>query len=149
MVSLSHDGGASWSTGIVAGGSVGLVDMSCSDTERCVGVIGSGGTNTAGLGAPIVTSDGGNTWVKGSTTVGSAVSCVTRVCVSVGGSWDSSTNTYPGRAYLSTDGGTGWSPVSVSTSQMLNAVFCTSAVECVAVGGTAGGTAGVILVYKA
>ena len=148
MVSVSHDAGASWSAGVVVGGPEGLVDVSCSDAQHCVGLIGRGGTNTAGLGFPIVTSDGGSTWAKGSTTVGSAVSCVTRFCVSVGGMWQSSTNTYPGRAYLSTDGGTDWSPMSVSTSQILNAVMCISSVECVTIGGTAGGTSGVIFTYR-
>jgi hypothetical protein len=147
MVSLSHDAGASWSAGVVVGGPDSLVAVSCSDAQHCVGLIGSGGTNTAGLGFPIVTSDGGSTWAKVSTTVGSAVNCVTRFCVSVGGMWQSSTNTYPGRAYLSTDGGTDWSPMSVSTAQVLNAVMCISPVECVAVGGTAGGTSGVIVTY--
>ena len=147
MVSQSHDAGASWAPGVVAGRSAGLVDVSCSDAQQCVGVIGSGGTNTAGLGFPIVTSDGGSTWAKGSSTVGSAVSCVTRFCVSVGGMWQPSTNTYPGRAYLSTNGGTDWSPLSIATSQILNAVTCISPYECVAVGGTAGGTSGVIFTY--
>jgi hypothetical protein len=149
MSALSHDGGLSWSAAVVAGGPSGLGQIACSTPLSCVGLIGSDATNTYGTGAPIVTSDGGHTWTKGSTGVGGAVSCARDVCVSVGAMFQSTTNTYPGDAFLSIDGGRDWSSMTVPTAQSLTAVACRSATNCVAVGGDSfDGTGGVILTYR-
>jgi len=146
---VSLDGGATWSSAVDAGGPSGLGPVSCSDAQHCVGLIGSDATNSYGVGTPAVTSDGGSTWTQASTTVGQAVSCLPGFCVSVGGRWQSATNTYPGDAYLSTDGWLSWSPMSVPTTESLTAVTCLSSVDCVAVGGSyPSATTGVILTYQ-
>lgn len=148
MSSISDDGGLTWSTATIAGGPSGLGEISCSDAQTCVGLVGSGATNTFGMGSPIVTSDGGTTWTAGSSEVGAAVSCLSSFCVSVGGLWQSATNTYPGDAFVSTDGGLNWTPMTITTSQSLTSVACTSTVSCVAVGGSfPDSRIGVIMTY--
>lgn len=136
MASVSHDAGASWSAGVIAGGTSSLGEISCTETQHCVGLIGSGATNSYGIGLPTVTSDGGMTWQEGSSRVGQAVSCVSDFCVSVGGVYAGvSSNTYPADAFVSTDSGSDWAPMQISTSASLTAVVCLSKVDCVAVGG--------------
>jgi len=135
MDSISNDGGASWTAGVVASGPSALGQISCVGPQACIGLVESGGTNTYGSGSPIMTSDGGRTWKAGSTGVGEAVSCVMDLCVSVGGRWTDITNTYPGDAFVSTDSGTDWEPMTISTPYSLTAVVCLSGVDCVAVGG--------------
>jgi len=149
MIAVSHDGGLRWSTATVVAGPSALEAISCSDAQTCVGLVGSGATNTYGTGSSVVTSDGGNTWTKVSAAVGAAVSCaIDDVCVSVGGRWHSATNAYPGDAFLSTDGGLHWTPMSIATPDSLNGVTCRSSTDCVAVGGNfPGGTSGAIITY--
>lgn len=150
MDAISNDSGATWAPAVTAGGPSGLTEVSCSNVQHCVGLIGSDATDTYGTGFPIVTSDGGSTWARGSATVGQSVSCVNNTCVSVGGLYQSSTMTFPGDAYISTDGGLDWNSMSISTPQALNAVNCISPADCVAVGGTVdvpSGAYGVILTY--
>jgi len=148
MDSVSQDSGASWSAPVVAGGASGLGEISCSDTQHCVGLIESDATNSYGTGFPIVTSNGGNTWERGSMAVGQSLSCVKSVCISVGGLWQSTTNTYPGDAFVSTDDGIDWSSMNISTPEALNAVTCLSAKDCVAVGGNfPSATTAVIMIY--
>jgi len=62
--------------------------------------------------------------------------------------WQSETNTYPGDAFASTDGGLNWTPMMVTTSKSLTSVACTSMISCVAVGGNSpNSTTGVIMTY--
>lgn len=150
IVSVSHDSGTDWSPVITAGGTSGLGQISCSDVNNCVGIIESGATDSYGTGLPTLTSNGGTIWTEGSSPIGSAVSCVQHACISVGGLYQSSTMTFPGDAYISTDNGLEWDSMSISTPQALNGITCVSSVNCVAVGGTAVGANsayGVIFTY--
>lgn len=148
MSSISSDGGLGWAPAMVDAGPTGLGQVSCSDAQTCVGLVGSDATNTYGTGSPIVTSDGGKTWTRGSSGVGAALSCVRNFCVSVGSMWQPATNTYPGDAFASDDGGLNWTPMTIMTSQSLTSVACTSMHSCVAVGGSfPDGATGVILTY--
>ena len=147
MSSVSDDAGASWAAGVVAGGPTGLGEISCVSAEDCVGLIGSSATDTYGAASAIVTSDGGMTWTTPPTPVGAAVSCVDNFCLSVGGRYQPSTNTFPGDAFASTDGGQQWMPMSLATPDTLTAVACSSSRACVAVGGSQSGSSSVIMTY--
>jgi hypothetical protein len=135
MASVSHDSAVTWSRGVIAGGVSGLMQVSCSNANHCVGLIGSDATDSYGTGFPVITSDGGSTWERGSSATGQAVSCVGDFCMSVGALWNSQTNTFPGDAFNSTDGGLHWNPMSIHPQSSLTAVTCLSSTDCVAVGG--------------
>jgi hypothetical protein len=95
VASVSQDAGATWSKGIVVAGpvhskegsisSTTLGALSCSSAQRCVGLFRDGSLSAIGTGSPIVTSDAGSTWTRGSRSVGAVDSCVANFCVSVGG----------------------------------------------------------------
>jgi hypothetical protein len=149
MSSVSHDGGLSWSAATIAAGPAGLGEISCADAQHCVGLVGSDATDTAGTGSPLVSSDGGKTWTRVPYGVGDAVSCVGTFCVSVGALWQSASNTFPGDAFVSDDGGLHWTAMAITTPELLNAVACTSSTRCVAVGGNLqNGSDGAILTYS-
>jgi hypothetical protein len=116
-----------------------------------VGLDNSEATNSAGVGYPIVTTDGGATWTAGSrTAVGAAVSCPgTHVCVSVGAKWPTASSAPPtGDAFPSTDGGATWPPMAIASPEPLFSVACRSSTSCVAVGGSfPAETQGAILTY--
>jgi hypothetical protein len=141
VVSVSHDAGATWSKVVVVSGAIefkgGSVQastldaLSCSDARHCVGLVESDAASSLGTGQPMVTSDGGRIWRRGSRRVGWADSCAQNFCVSVGGHAQLSV----GDAFLSTDGGTNWKPSNLPTRLVPTAVSCTSSVHCVVVGG--------------
>jgi hypothetical protein len=146
--SVSQDAGATWSRAVVVagpdhfkGGSIGetaLGALSCSGAQRCVGLIGNDTPSSFGAGSPVVTSDAGSTWTRGSRSVGWADSCVKNFCMSVGGhlrSLAGSAFVTTGNAFVSTDGGVDWRPSSIPTRLIPTAVSCTSSTHCVAVGG--------------
>jgi len=149
MSSVSHDGGLSWSAATVASGPSGLGKISCSNAQNCEGIVGSDATDRAGSGSPLVTSDGGNSWKRVQYGVGAAVSCVGSFCISVGAMFQSATDTFPGDAFVSNDGGLDWTSMAVATPGLLNGVACTSSTSCVAVGGAfPNGTDGTIMTYN-
>jgi hypothetical protein len=148
LSATSDDGGLSWSPAAHVPAGNGLGEVSCSSAQTCVGLAQSDGTDTYGTGTPVVTSDGGQTWTRVSAEVGGALTCVGSYCVSVGGMWQEATNTFPGDAFVSTDGGLHWTPISISTSQDFTSVACTSTSSCVVVGGNdPNNTTGVIMTY--
>ena len=145
LSSVSHDAGATWSAAVMAGGFVGLFAASCTGVEHCVGLLGSDATNSYGTGDPVVTFDGGTTWRQGSRVVGQSVSCIGSTCISVGADSVGPTSA-PATAFVSTDSGLHWSPMSISSAQSLDAVTCPTATDCIAVGGTfPGGPASLIV----
>ena len=149
VASVSQDAGATWSKGVVVagpdhfkGGSIGettLGALSCSGALHCVGLISNGTGSGFGAGSPIVTSDAGRTWTRGSSGVGWVDSCVRNFCVSVGGHLGPLAGrafVTTGNAFISTDGGVNWRPSSIPTRLIPTAVSCTSSTHCVAVGGS-------------
>jgi hypothetical protein len=148
LSAVSDNGGLSWSTAAHVAAGNGLGEVSCSSSQNCVGLAESLATNTYGTGTPVVTADGGHSWTRISSPVGGGLTCVGDFCISVGGLWQSATNTYPGDAFVSTDGGLSWTPVSFTTSQGLTSVAGTSIGHCVAVGGSfPNDSPGVIMTY--
>ena len=148
MDSVTHNGGASWSAAAVVGGASTLGHVSCSNATDCVGIIASDATDTYGTGTPIVTTDGASTWQPVSTTVGGSVSCVQHFCVSAGATYQAARG-FRAAAFVSTDGGLQWTPMSVSASQGLEAVTCHSSADCLAVGGNfPANTTAMILTYR-
>jgi hypothetical protein len=153
VASDSQDAGATWSKAVVAAGpthskggsinSTSLGALSCSSAQHCVGLVGDGSPSGFGAGSPVVTSDAGGTWTRGSSSVGWAESCVKNFCMSVGGHVRplvGSAFVTTGDAFVSTDGGVHWRPSSIPTHLIPThliptAVSCTSATHCVAVGG--------------
>jgi photosystem II stability/assembly factor-like uncharacterized protein len=144
VYSVSQDSGATWSNAAAVAGPLKLHDvgplfhkdsvvptalgaLSCSDAQHCVGLILNSSPSGNGRGSPMVTSDGGGTWTRGSRPVGAAVSCAENFCVSIGKAGD---------AFISTNGGVNWGTLEIPTR--LNppdeTVICTSSTHCVAVG---------------
>jgi hypothetical protein len=138
--SVSQDAGATWSRAVVVAGPVNLNGgsviatalgaLSCSGARRCVGLIVNDAVSSFGTGSPMVTSDAGRTWTRGSPLVGAADSCVETFCISIGGQLQP----LAGDAFVSTDGGVSWRPSSIPTRPIPAAVICTSSTHCVAVG---------------
>jgi photosystem II stability/assembly factor-like uncharacterized protein len=123
--------------------------IACVSSDTCVGLVGSDATDTYGTALPFVTSDGGTTWTKASSAVGASVSCVANLCVSVGAKHQPATNTSPGDAFMSDDGGRNWAAMAITTPDSLTAVACPSSTDCVAVGGNyPDNTAGAIMTYR-
>jgi hypothetical protein len=123
--------------------------ISCVSSDTCVGLVGSDATDTYGTALPFVTSDGGTTWTKGSSTVGGSVSCVAKLCVSVGAMNEPASNTPLGDAFVSNDGGRNWTTMTITAPYSLTAVTCPSSTDCVAVGGNyPDNTAGAIMTYR-
>ena len=148
LASVSKDAGATWSSAVVAAGpvyskedsfaSTALGALSCSSAQHCVGLVGDGSLSSFGAGSPIVTSDAGRTWTRGSSGVGWVDSCVGNFCASVGGHLGPLAGrafVTTGNAFTSTDGGVNWRPSSIPTRLIPTAVSCTSSTHCVAVGG--------------
>ena len=141
---VSHDAGATWSRAVLASGPLHtggvasqLSAISCSDADRCVGVITSNQPNSFVAGLPVTTADAGGTWRRGTTRIGLTVSCVKNFCGSVGGHFqDPATADGPtGDGFVSTDGGVTWSQTITPTNQILTGVSCPSPMHCVAIGG--------------
>ena len=153
-------GGETWHH-VTAAGMVDPMALSCAPgTERCVLVGGPSGEGIPGyfpIDGPLAdgqveySSDGGVTWkVSTSSALGAygelnGVTCESvTFCLAVGNSSASDTTTWePGFniVYLSHDGGATWTPASSigepetdTTWSLLNAVSCSSATTCVAVG---------------
>jgi len=120
LSSASLDGGETWESPIVAGGTSGLDNITCIDAQKCIGLIGSGGTDTWGEGLPTITTNGGQTWSEGTLSIGQAVSCTKDMCLSAGATHQEATNVFLGDAFISTNDGQSWTPVSPPQSQGLS-----------------------------
>jgi photosystem II stability/assembly factor-like uncharacterized protein len=139
----STDGGTTWSPQAVPAGTAGLTALSCASTEACVAV-GSviDPTSQTWDGVVLVTDNGGTSWADGIappiTSSITGVSCGSAAsCVAVTGN---------GAVFASTNGGSTWTTGTVETDSppSLDAVTCTSATDCVAVGNSVNGTLAVI-----
>jgi photosystem II stability/assembly factor-like uncharacterized protein len=155
VASVSQDAGATWSSDVEVSGPLNLTGgsqlstelgaLSCSDARHCVGLIENDVPSGFGSGSPMVTSDGGGTWKRGSRPIGSADDCVDNFCVSVGGHLQPQS----GDAFVSTDGGANWKPSTIPTRLIPTAVSCTTSTRCVAVGGDLpDATSAVIMTYS-
>jgi hypothetical protein len=114
-----------------------LGGVSCGSSSTCVAV----GTSLAG-GTVEVTTNAGTSWT-GHTIAGvSAVASV--VCFSASDCDAVGAGTATGDLLVSTDGGTSWTPTPLPTTAFnMNtpvALSCRSALECVVIGSTVGGT---------
>lgn len=134
LSSTSLDGGETWSVPVASVAGPWLQDISCIDPQTCVGVGGTNGTNTWGQGRLAVTDDGGDTWSTETSASAEAVSCTATMCLAVGATFEEATDRYPATAFISTDDGRDWRPVSPPPTQGLSSVACGTSDDCVAVG---------------
>jgi hypothetical protein len=149
LSSVSVDGGLTWGAAVTAGGPAALGPVDCSTMEHCVGLIGSDATDTEGLGQPVVSVNGGQSWVEGTSVIGSSVSCIANTCLSVGARY-ATTMVFTSTAFSSTDGGETWSPLTLPQSTaILTSVACTTSSDCVVVGNDGpNGSQSVIWTYR-
>lgn len=132
MAETSSDGGSTWTTRALPGGSPQLDAVACATTTTCAAV---------GPGTALATVDGGATWSTRQLPVSNAgilgVTCTSQlVCVAVG-ILPNQTNAYSGEADVSKDGGSTWTEASVpSSTPGLGAVACPTPARCIAVGAT-------------
>lgn len=105
QASVSADGGLTWGHPAPAG-TVSLVGLSC-DGAACIGVDGTDGTDTAGQGTVVRSTDGGATWATVPGLGAGAVACA-GTCALVGATFAPSTHTFPAAAESSVDGGATW-----------------------------------------
>ena len=129
-IDVTTNGGSTWSTQ-TSHTTQQLYGVSCASTSFCVAV---GQSKTID-----VTSNGGTTW--SASNVGSnnwkSVSCPsTTTCFAVDDR---------GLIYTTTNGATSWSAQTSFTTQQLNAISCTSATSCWAVGNSPGGGQGGVM----
>ena len=139
----SKDGGSSWTTAPSPGmGSVNA--LSCANARVCV-AIGSS-TGVTGSAQTLSTKNGGAAWSVSTIPHGMKyllnVTCPTaRRCVAVGylGNPFQGKNVPPGAMY-SLNGGRSWSlgTLPASKASSINAVACSTAIRCVAVGSSSG-----------
>jgi hypothetical protein len=144
VASMSTNGGETWTSPSVVEHPSGFGDIVCIDARTCAGSLYSGATTSTGQGQAVVTSDGGTAWTVLSTGIGDAVSCTETMCLSAGGLPHRTTPQRPvwyTTAFVSTDGGQSWSPVSMPAYQgVLYGVHCDASDNCVVVGGGTDGS---------
>jgi hypothetical protein len=149
---VSANGGASWTTKGINGGTQGVEAVSCTTATMCIAV----GTNALGISQPtapgqdIVSTDGGSTWTNESTSLPAstatlqAISCAgTSSCVAVGppestgGPFVVAATTNGGTTW--TGGGTGPSGLTYAQGIPLLGISCSAASTCIVVAGNSTG----------
>jgi photosystem II stability/assembly factor-like uncharacterized protein len=132
VVSVTTDGGQTWTTSSVPSGLTTLQAVQCSNPTDCV---------AGGKGGLIWSSDAGQTWSQAVLPVANATvlsfSCPqSMVCVAAGVS-PTITGPYSGVLMRSTDGGETWSTDTVATNTPgIGSIACPTSTHCVAVGAT-------------
>jgi photosystem II stability/assembly factor-like uncharacterized protein len=121
--------GSAWTASTGNGGPGTLASVTCVDASHCYA--------TGKQGITIATSDGGATWAiqagGGTTQQMNGISCLTTsLCYAAGNA---------GTILKTANGGLTWLPQTSGTTTNLNAISCTSATSCVAVGAVASGLA--------
>jgi BNR/Asp-box repeat len=151
----SRNGGVTWTAGGVSNTFNQISTVSCPNATRCLAL----GVTQTGANVSIVSTDGGASWSQGGTPPGTgeldSVSCFSiRDCVAVGNNANlnspDSLQDVRARELITADGGMSWKPgVLPKGVSFLNAVACTSAGSCVAVGsGELGSTAPPIAIHS-
>jgi photosystem II stability/assembly factor-like uncharacterized protein len=150
----SNNGGLTWRPervpGNVALDSVGLNNVNCPTTLKCVAV----GFRTDNLAEILMTFDGGTSWTRvkapRATRTLSSVACPSvSACYAVGPNQNA--DQAPPHAYIisTSDGGAIWKKDSLLVrASSLNGISCASVRRCVATGVASDGHAGIILVTR-
>ena len=134
LVATSDDAGASWGPAVDTGGTQWLRDISCLDAATCVGAANSNSTQPFVPGYLTVTHDGGQTWTTVDAVNGSAVSCTANVCLAVGATYDTATNSSTATAFFYSRDTDGWTPITPPASQGFESLACVTDNRCILVG---------------
>jgi hypothetical protein len=141
-VIYSKDGGSSWTTA-TSPGTGELSGISCPNSRDCVAVGSS--TGVAGPPEGLFTTDGGAAWTSATLPHGIGylltVTCPSSSeCIAVGTRGNPVGNDVPPAAIYSLDGGRSWSTGKLpgTKASSVNAVACSTATRCVAVGSSGG-----------
>ncbi|MCL4446298.1 MAG: hypothetical protein M1134_05440 [Actinobacteria bacterium] len=144
-IAVSSDGGASWSSSVVPGGTGIIHDATCAGPRSCVAV-GTMSTTTSdvalGKGAILTSGTGATTWTAAGSPIGLddgfGVSCFSGGdCIAVGTVWTPTVPPTPvGAAVMTTNSGRSWTTLEVRyVPNGLVGLSCPSRALCVAVGG--------------